>query len=81
MAYYGAYGTVFKIGATTIGQLKNISGPDAKKETIDTTDLSTSGRNRTFISSLRDTAVPPPAGRPTRSCGGRSKNARLKPTG
>lgn len=54
MAYYGAYGTVFKRGSTVIGQMKNISGPDMKKEVIDTTDLSTTSRNRTFISSLRD---------------------------
>jgi hypothetical protein len=54
MAAYGAYGTVLKRGATTIAQVVNIDGPSMKKETIDTTHLTTTNRWRTHISSLRD---------------------------
>lgn len=57
MAYYGAYGTVIKNAGTTIGQVRRISGPDQEKEFIDTTDLATANRERTFISSLRNPGI------------------------
>lgn len=54
MASYGAYGTLFKQGSTTIGQVRSVSGPSLSKETIDVTHLSSTSRYREFISSLRD---------------------------
>ncbi len=38
----------------TIGQIKNISGPSARRDTLDTTTLDVEGGYRTFIGGLRD---------------------------
>lgn len=37
-----------------IAQIMKIGGPDSKRDTIDTTDLDTTGGYRTFIGGLRD---------------------------
>lgn len=37
-----------------IAQIMKIAGPDSKRDTIDTTDLDTTGGYRTFIGGLRD---------------------------
>lgn len=53
MTAYGAYGTIFKRGTSTVAQVRSISGPGLEKETIDVTNLSSTGRWREFLSSLR----------------------------
>lgn len=47
-------GTVLKIGTTTISELTSISAPNLSADTIDVTNLSSSGRYREFIQGLRD---------------------------
>ena len=37
-----------------IAQIMKIAGPDSKRDTVDTTDLDTTGGYRTFIGGLRD---------------------------
>ena len=39
---------------TKIASIMKIGGPDSKRDTIDTTDLDTTGGYRTFIGGLRD---------------------------
>jgi predicted secreted protein len=38
----------------TIGEIKNLSGPSARRDTLDTTTLDVEGGYRTFIAGLRD---------------------------
>ena len=54
MTAFGAQGTVLKQGTNTIAQVSSITGPTASKDVVDTSHLTTTSRNRTFISTLRD---------------------------
>lgn len=58
MAKYSAFGTLFKRGATTIAQVKSISGPGLKLDTEDvTTHDSTGGWEEVVATILRSGEV------------------------
>jgi predicted secreted protein len=49
-----AFGTIFKLGTTTVADLTSVSGPEMSADTIDVTTHSSADRYREFIQGLRD---------------------------
>lgn len=54
MAKYGAYGAILKRGATTIAQVRDITGPGLSLDTIDVTTHDSTDAWREFIAGLKD---------------------------
>lgn len=49
-----AFGTIFKLGSTTVGNLNSVSGPEFSADTIDVTTHDSEDAYREFIQGLRD---------------------------
>lgn len=47
-------GTILIINGSTVASVRNVSGPDASGDDVDTTTLDSTGKFRTFIRSLVD---------------------------
>lgn len=54
MANYAAYGTLLKLGGTTVAGVTNIGGPGLTLETIDVTNHSSASAWREFVGGLKD---------------------------
>lgn len=54
MANYAAFGTLLKLGGTTIAGVTNLSGPGLTLETIDVTNHSSTSAYREFVGGLKD---------------------------
>ena len=54
MANYAGFGTLLKLGGTTVAGVQNISGPSLTLETIDVTNHSSTSAWREFVGGLKD---------------------------
>lgn len=54
MANYAGFGTLLKLGGTTIAGVRDISGPGLTLETPDVTNHSSTGGWREFVGGLKD---------------------------
>lgn len=54
MSNYAAYGTLLKLGGTTVAGVTNIGGPGLTLETIDVTNHSSTNAWREFVGGLKD---------------------------
>ncbi len=54
MANYAGFGTLLKLGATTVAGVRDISGPNLSLETPDVTNHSSTGAWREFVGGVKD---------------------------